>query len=79
MDIVGIDRYLDGGTVELSTTSGTFCIDHRVGSETEGSIFLGYPLDDNSNIAPNQHEVKISLKSAIDRYRKNNDNVSKIL
>ena len=47
MNIVEISTYRDGGTIEITTDRGTFCIDRRIGSKTQGKLFFGYPSDSN--------------------------------
>jgi hypothetical protein len=68
MEITKIDGYRDGGTIQIITTDEIYCIDCRIKTKTEGIIFLGYPKDDNSNIAPNQDEIKIEMKNALEKY-----------
>jgi len=68
MEITKIDGYRDGGTIQIITTDEIYCIDGRIKTKTEGIIFLGYPKDDNSNIAPNQDEIKIEMKNALEKY-----------
>lgn len=68
MEITKIDGYLDGGTIKIVTTDEIYCIDSRIKTKTKGNIFFGYPKDDNSNIAPNQDEIKIEMKNAIEKY-----------
>lgn len=68
MEITKIDGWKDGGTIEIVTTDEIYCIDSRIGTKTKGSIFFGYPKDDNSNIASNQDEIKIEMKNALEKY-----------
>jgi len=68
MKILEIDGYLDGGTIKLSTDVGVFHIDRRLCSTTIGSIYDGYPKDDNSNINKSYSEVKESLLAALSEY-----------
>lgn len=68
MEITKIDGYLDGGTIKIVTTNEIYCIDSRIKTKTKGSIFFGYPKDDNSNIASNQDEIKIEMKDALEKY-----------
>lgn len=39
----------DGGTEEYSFLDRTFCLDHRLGTNTKGDWYEGYPKKDNSN------------------------------
>jgi len=50
MEILDITLYLDGGTIGIQTNHGAFCIDRRIGTETKGKLYRGYPKSDNSNI-----------------------------
>ncbi|MDA3780865.1 MAG: hypothetical protein PF487_11705 [Bacteroidales bacterium] len=68
MEIIKINGYLDGGTIEIVTTNEIYYIDSRIGTKTRGSIFFGYPNDNNSNIASNQEEIKIEIKNALEKY-----------
>jgi hypothetical protein len=73
MEIIEIDSYLDGGTIEITTNRGSYCIDDRLFSKTKGSIFCNYPEDNNSNIAPNQDELKVELIDALAKYTVSGD------
>jgi hypothetical protein len=73
MKIIKIDSYLDGGTIEITTNKGSYCIDDRLFSKTKGSIFCNYPKDDNRNIAPNQDELKVELIDALAKYTVSDD------
>jgi len=68
MEIIEIDGYKDGGTIKIVTTEEIYCIDNRIKTKTKGSIFLGYPKDDNSNIVSNQKEIKIEIKNSLEKY-----------
>jgi len=50
MKIIKKKCYRDGGTKELVTGEGTFCIDRRINTKTKNEIYNGYPLKDNSNL-----------------------------
>lgn len=43
MKILYFDRYLDGGTVTIHTDEGEYCFDERIGTETTGQLWKGYP------------------------------------
>ena len=68
MEITKISGYLDGGTIRIVTIDEIYCIDSRLKTKTKGSVFFGYPKDDNSNIVPNQDEIKIEIKDALEKY-----------
>jgi hypothetical protein len=67
MEIKKFEMYRDGGTIELTTDKGIFCFDDRIGSNTKGRLYEGYPRRDNSNIIENsdglEQELIDSLKS----------------
>lgn len=71
MEILKIDAFLDGGTIVLSTNEDIYYIDNRIHSHTTGAVFLTYPKDDNSNIAPDQETLKLKIKDAIENYTLN--------
>jgi len=73
MEIIKIDSYKDGGTIEITTDRGSYCIDDRLFSKMKGSIFCNYPEDDNSNISPNQDELKVELIDALAKYTVSSD------
>jgi len=75
MEIIEIDSYLDGGTIEIITDRGSYCIDDRLFSKTKGIIFFNYPKYDNCNIAPNQDELKIELIEALAKYTVDGDDL----
>jgi hypothetical protein len=68
MKILDIDEYKDGGTILIVTDEGDYCIDRRLGSKTKGSLFCGYPENDNSNIDQHQNEIKNIILNAINNY-----------
>lgn len=68
MKILKIDGYKDGGTIEITTDNKVFCIDNRICSETKGIIFENYPRGNDSNIVPNQEEIKSEIKNALSEY-----------
>lgn len=57
--ILGITTYMDGGTIEVRTEGGTYCIDSRIRTNTPGDVYLGYP--DKNNHIENQQVVKNEL------------------
>ena len=58
MEIKKFKMYLDGGTIELETGKGIFCFDGRIGSNTKGRLYDGYPKSDNSNLIENSDELE---------------------
>jgi hypothetical protein len=74
MKIIKIDGYKDGGTIKIDTTKGVYCIDCRIRTSTKGSIYCNYPEKDNSNIAPNQDELKVELIDTLAKYVVNDGN-----
>jgi hypothetical protein len=61
MEIKNFDMYRDGGTIELTTDKGIFCFDERIGSDTKGRLYQGYPKDDNSNLIENSDDIEQEL------------------
>lgn len=61
MDIINIQKYLDGGTIEIITTEGVFCFDHRIHSTTENELYNGYPKKDNSNLIVDSSKLKFRI------------------
>lgn len=61
------NKYLDGGTIEISTWDDDkiYCYDHRIGTTTPGRLYDGYPEDDNSNIIEDS-TLEYELKQAVD-------------
>ena len=68
MEIIKISAYKDGGTVKIITTDEIYYIDSRIGTKTKGSLFLGYPKDDNSNIISKQDDIKLEIIESIKNY-----------
>lgn len=76
MEINKFETYRDGGTISLGTDKGTFCFDGRIGSDTKGRLYEGYPKSDNSNIIENS-SLESELIEALKLY-KNDFNHSSI-
>ncbi len=68
MEILKIDMYLDGGTLEITTDLGIYCIDNRIKSKTKGVLYCGYPKDNNSNIYDNQELLKGKIINSLKTY-----------
>jgi hypothetical protein len=64
MTIQKIKTYKDGGTIEIITDRGTFCIDRRLISHTNGRLFFGYPSD--NNIVENYSDLLEQIKQSLD-------------
>lgn len=58
MEIKNFDIYRDGGTIEIETDKGIFCFDERIGSNTRGGLYDGYPKRDNSNLIENSEDLE---------------------
>ena len=69
MEIKKFEMYLDGGTIELDTDKGIFCFDERIGSNTKGRLYDGYPKDDNSNIIENSEDLENQLIECLKLYK----------
>ena len=65
MKVLRITTYLDGGTLQIETNEGVFCIDDRIRTATKGVVYNGYPRDDNSNQVVDQHSIKERLVDAL--------------
>jgi len=51
MKILSVRYYKDGGTIALHTKNEVYCINKRIDEvEYKGRVYLGYPLNDNSNL-----------------------------
>ena len=57
--------YRDGGTIEISTDKGIFCIDGRISSHTPGLLYEGYP-DGNNKV--NSPEIESELMESLKTY-----------
>lgn len=57
MKVNNYKKYLDGGTIEIDTDEGVYCLDYRIGSNTKGRLFRGYPKDDLSNLILNSDNI----------------------
>jgi len=61
MEIKKFEMYRDGGTIELTTDKGIFCFDERIGSDTKGRLYDGYPKSDDSNLIENSVDLEQEL------------------
>ena len=69
MEIKKFETYRDGGTIELHTDKGIFCFDERIGSNTKGRLYQGYPKDDNSNLIENSDDLEAELIESLKLYK----------
>lgn len=69
MEIKKFEMYRDGGTIELTTDKGIFCFDERIGSNTKGLLYKGYPKRDNSNIIENSYELEEELIDSLKTFK----------
>ena len=69
MEIKKFEMYRDGGTIELETDKGIFCFDERIGSNTKGRIYDGYPKSDNSNLIENSEGLESELIEGLKLYK----------
>ena len=72
IEIKDFDMYRDGGTIRISTNEGIFCFDDRINSTTEGRLYYGYPMDDNSNLIENSKELEYKIIKSLKSYKKEN-------
>lgn len=68
LQIINFESFLDGGTIEITTNQGIFSYDHRLFSKTQGSLYIGYPKDDNSNIIENSKDIELQILKALKLY-----------
>ena len=68
MIIKRIDTYRDGGTFAIATDEGEICVDKRIGTNTKGLIYKGYPEKNNSNLISDQKAAKEELKKALRKF-----------
>ena len=69
MKVKSVSFYFDGGTSEITTDEGVFCIGESMFSGKVGRLFQGYPNRDGSNrILDNLDERKRQLKKALEEY-----------
>jgi hypothetical protein len=71
MEINNFDVYRDGGTIEVVTDKGIFCFDGRIGSNTKGRLYDGYPKSDNSNLIENSESIEAELIEGLKLYKNN--------
>ncbi len=69
MKINNFKMYRDGGTIELETDKGILCFDERIGSNTKGRIYDGYPKSDNSNLIENSEDLESELIEGLKFYK----------
>lgn len=69
MEIKKFEMYRDGGTIELTTDKGIFCFDERIGSNTKGRLYEGYPKRDNSNIIENSDKLVEELIDSLKKFK----------
>lgn len=69
MEIKKFEMYRDGGTIELDTDNGIFCFDERIGSNTKGRLYDGYPKNDNSNLIENSEDLETELIGCLKLYK----------
>ena len=73
MRIQKLDFYWDGGTCEVITDEGQFCIDSRLGTETPNAIYDKYPDDDSAKIVDS--DIKKTLIELLREYAKDDKNM----
>lgn len=71
MKVEKVNFYFDGGTMEIWTDKGKYCLDRRLVTTTENELYLGYPEDNNKNIIKNAGTIKKELVSALRKFIKN--------
>lgn len=66
MEILSLDYYTDGGTQQILTDLGEFCIDNRIKTNTRRALYKGHP--ENGELV-NDDSIKIQLIRAIENYK----------
>ena len=69
MEIKKFEMFLDGGTIKITTDEGIFCFDERIGSNTKGRLYQGYPKDDNSNLIETSEDLETELIGCLKLYK----------
>jgi hypothetical protein len=69
MEIKKFEKFLDGGTIKITTDEGIFCFDHRIRTTTDGRLYDGMPKDDNSNLIENSDELEGRIIESLKFFR----------
>ena len=69
MEVKKFGTYRDGGTTEITTDKGIFCFDERIGSNTKGRLYRGYPKRDNSNLIENSDDLEQELIDSLKSFK----------
>jgi len=64
MIILRTNTYKDGGTLEYTTDQGVYCLDFRMGTETRGQLYRGYP---DRGVLIKDYKIKNELLLAISK------------
>jgi hypothetical protein len=68
MKVLKFDVYRDGGTIEITTNEGVFCVDGRINTKTRDAFYFGYPNDDDSNVITNSRNLELEIIEALKSY-----------
>ncbi len=68
MEIKKFGKFLEGGTIKITTDEGIFCFDHRIRTTTEGRLYDDMPKDDNSNLIEDSEELEGRIIESLKSY-----------
>lgn len=66
MKLLNLNKYIDCGSLKITTDNSEYCIDNREKSKTKGKMFLGYPKPDNSNLIKDSKELEKEIFNSIE-------------
>lgn len=60
MNMIGLDRYRDGGTIIVKMSYRNYFINHKFNTLNQGRVFLSYDnIGDENNIVSSELEILI--------------------
>lgn len=72
MEILRIEMFRDGGTIEVTTDNGVYCIYDGFNHTYEGKVFNGYPNDDFLNQHTNQEQIQNEILESLKTFNPKN-------
>ena len=66
MKLSNLNKYIECGSIKISTDIGDYIIDNREKSKTKGKLFMGYPKPDNSNLIKDSKELEKEIFNSIE-------------
>ena len=70
LTVYSVNYYRDGGTIDVKTDEVDYCIDRRIGTKTEGVVYIGYPKNNGTNRVPDQIKIERRLLAGLEKYQK---------